>query len=209
MFSAYGEDWMSTDQFGQKPLYKVLPSVRCDLVNVEEIIRAASETDDFKKQLNRGLNTLYMLYDKVEVQIEELQWTGDLAPRVYVALRAHDYLRSALRENSIETELLQPIHNFGGNIDKMDSLIGSMTDSLSISLGWLCQNCWQLSKDIQQYREEGVRDEDLQCLLTNSTYLSEVILHQKVVLIVTGLLKDREEIDKVAIQLKQKNVTLE
>jgi hypothetical protein len=73
------------------------------------------------------------------------------------------HLRSALQRNSIEAEFLKPIQDFGGNIAKMDSIVLSTTDpsnilDLSDILEALYQNCWQLTKDIQQHQ---FRDEEL------------------------------------------------
>ena len=57
---------MSTDQFDQKLLYEILPSVRCNLVNAKESICATSEIENFKKQLQKGLNVVGMLHDKIK-----------------------------------------------------------------------------------------------------------------------------------------------
>lgn len=192
MFSAYGEG-MPMDQFRKDPIDKVLASVIWDLDYAKGIVRAASETDGSKKQLNNGLNALHMLHEKVRAQIQDWHWAGDLAPRVYVAVRAHEHLRSALQRNSIEAEFLKPIQDFGENIAKMDSIVLSTKDpsnilDLSVILEALYQKCWQLTKDIQQHQ---CGDGELQNMLANSTKVREAIQLQEVLLIATGILKTR------------------
>lgn len=170
---------------------KVLASVICDLGYAKEIVRAASGTDGSKKQLNNGLNALHMLHEKVRAQIQDWQWAGDLTPRVYVTVRAHEHLRSALQRNSIEAEFLKPIQDFGENIAKMDSIVLSTKDlsnisNLSVILEALYQKCWQLTKAIQRHQ---LRDGELQKMLANLTKVREVIQLQDVLLIATGILK--------------------
>lgn len=137
-------------------------------------------------------------------QISDWQWVGDLAPQVYVAVRAHERLRSTLQGNPVEAEFLKPIQDFGENIAKMDSIVLSTTDprdilDLSNILGALNQKCWQLTKDIQQHQS---RDGELQNMLANSTRVREVIPLQEVLLIATGILKDEKDIDKVLEQVR-------